>query len=134
MTQKDTASTMPTRKWEMDELLSSRLMKNMEFLIMLSEQSPLTRERYLWNDTGSRRRRVTGELEAELPWDFQGPGSQRAVGGDRRANNQRSSGIWSDINFHLVGVNSQQPLAPFQQILTHAIANDIRLVSFFLGT
>lgn len=63
----------PSRKWEMDELLSSRLMKDMEFLIMLSNQSPLTRERYLWNAYGIGEEEVTGELEAELPWDFKDP-------------------------------------------------------------
>jgi hypothetical protein len=98
MTQKDTASTMPTRKWEMDELLSSRLMKDMEFLIMLSNQSPLTRERYLWNAYGIGEEEVTGELEAELPWDFKDPEAREPWEEDRRANNQRSSGIWSDIN------------------------------------
>jgi hypothetical protein len=31
MTQKDNTPTTPTRKWEMEELLDSRLMNDMEF-------------------------------------------------------------------------------------------------------
>jgi hypothetical protein len=76
MTQKDNTPTTPTRKWEMEELLDSRLMNDMEFQVMLYNQSPLTRERYLSNSYGISEEEVTGEIEAYLPWDFQDPESR----------------------------------------------------------
>lgn len=78
MTQKDNTPTTPTRKWEMEELLGSSLMKDMVVQSMLGCGQQLTRAGYLANNYGINisKQEVPAEIEAYLPWDFQDPESR----------------------------------------------------------
>lgn len=75
MPQDDDRANTPTRKWEIEELMSSRLLTDMTFNYMVSQESPLTRESYLMISFGINEDEITAELTAgmDIPWDFQDP-------------------------------------------------------------
>lgn len=68
-------SDTPTRQWEREELLNSRLMGDMIFTYLLTNGLPLTREQYFMTNMGVSGEEVTAELTAglEVLWDFQDP-------------------------------------------------------------
>jgi hypothetical protein len=78
MPQDDEQANTPTRKWDEDELLSSRLMTDMTVNWYRKRNLPLTREIYLASEYGLSisEDKIPEEIEADLPWDFQDPNNR----------------------------------------------------------